>query len=303
MFATQKTFGAVVLATALVSACGGSPVAPTSGGLASRLAGAATTAGITSGADVQLSGFASTGAPDGGTPITYTFQTRNSGPDAASAVTLTDVLPAGTSYLGAAIVAFDSTTGPLACTHTAGGAATVSCTLGTIAKGGSATIAVTLSAPATAGTFSNTATLASSAVDPNPGNNSVTVTAQVKNALVPAACPLPAGQTTLHGTVMFTSSISTPNGILPQNFAFATDAGVQYYVVTNYYDASAPLTSVINLDCKASAVQFITTAGAVTVTGTFGNTSVNLFPPSLGIPGVPTFNASVVQVPTHRDKP
>jgi uncharacterized repeat protein (TIGR01451 family) len=294
MFATQRALGAVVATAALVSACGGSPVAPSNGALVSQMAGAAATAAITSGADVQLSGSASTGAPDSGTPITYTFQTRNSGPDAASAVTLSDALPPGTLYLGAAIVAFDSTTGPTGCTYAGGGAATVSCGLGTIAKGGSVTVAVTISAPVAGGTFSNTVTVASGTADPNPGNNSVTVAAQVKNVPVAAACPLPQGQTTLHGTVMSTSSVNTASGTVPQNFAFVTDAGVQYYVVTNYYDGSAPLTHVINLDCKASPVQFISVGGTVTVTGTFGNTTVDT--------GVPTFNASVVQVPTHKDK-
>jgi hypothetical protein len=81
-----------------------------------------------------------------------------------------------------------------------------------------------------------------------------------------------------------------------------TDGGVLYWVLTNFYDGSAPLTGVINLDCKQSLVEFISTGGTVTVTGNFGDGTVQLFAADAGVPPVPTFNASVVQVPTHKDK-
>jgi hypothetical protein len=139
--------------------------------------------------------------------------------------------------------------------------------------------------------------------DPNPTNNAVTISAQVKVGLV-GACSVPAGQTTLHGMVMWTGSTTLASGQQAiQNFAFQADNGVLYWVETNFYDAAAgPLTSVINLDCKTSPVQFIVTGEFVTVTGTLGTDTVQLFPASAGVPPAPTFVGSVVQVPTHKDK-
>jgi uncharacterized repeat protein (TIGR01451 family) len=248
-------------------------------------------AGGGSGADVQLSGSSNTSSPDAGGVIAYTFQMRNSGPDSATAVTLTDALPAGTTFGSALVVAFDSVGGPVGCTQSNG---TVSCGVGSMARGGSATVVVTLIAPTAQGPFANLATASASSADPNPGNNSATVNAQVKNNAAAGACPLPPGQTTIQGRVMVVGSVAGPNGPMPQNFEFVTDAGQLYWVQTNYYDAAAgPLTSVINLDCKTSPVQFITAGGALTVTGTVGAGRVN---------SMQTFNASVAQVPTHKDK-
>jgi len=241
---------------------------------------------------VQLSGSSNTSSPDAGGLIVYTFTIRNSGPESASAVTLTDAIPAGTLYRGAAVVAFDSVGGPIGCTQSNG---SVSCGVGAMARGGSATVVLTLNAPSAQGAFTNTATASASSADPNTGNNSATVNAQVKNNAAPGACALPAGQTTIHGVVMSIGSVFTANGTLPQNFAFVTDAGDLYWVQTNYYDAAAgPLTSVINLDCKTSPVQFITGGGTLTVTGAVSG--------SVRAGFAHVFNASVVQVPTHKDK-
>ena len=240
---------------------------------------------------MQLSASSNTASPDAGSPIAYTFQMRNSGPDSAAAVTLTDPLPAGTQYGSAVVVAFDSVGGPIGCTQSNG---TVSCGVGSMARGGSATVVITLIAPAVQGSFANVATASAASADPNPGNNSATVIAQVKNNAAPGACALPGGQTTIHGVVMSVGSVFTANGTLPQNFALATDAGDLYWVETNYWDPASPLTQVINLDCKASPPQFVTSGEAVTVTGTPSATV------RAGFSAV--FTAGVVQVPTHKDK-
>jgi uncharacterized repeat protein (TIGR01451 family) len=136
------------------------------------------------GADLQTSGSASTGSPDAGAQLTYTFQVKNAGPDSAAAVTVTDVLPAGTTYVGASVPTWQGLGGPIACgANNDGTATTVTCGLGSMAKSGQATISIVVLAPVTAGTFSNTGAAASSTADPNPANNSVTVTAQVKTSL------------------------------------------------------------------------------------------------------------------------
>ena len=264
-FRSCSSLAAGALAASVVSACSGNPTGPSaapatpsSTAVISASSAIIHTAGGGSGADVQLSGSSNTGSPDAGGVIVYTFQMRNSGPDSAAAVTLTDALPAGTAFGSAVVIAFDSVGGPIGCTQSNGA---VSCGLGSMARGGSATVVVTLIAPTAQGSFANIATVSASSADPNMGNNSATVTAQVKNNAAVGACALPGGQTTIHGVVMSTGSVFTPSGTLPQNFALVTAAGDLYWVETNYYDASAgPLTSVINLDCKASPPQFITAA-------------------------------------------
>lgn len=301
----------LVLGAVTIAACGGDPgrssnsitgPTQTSAAVTSPAGGIQRTSAATSGADVQLSGSASTGSPDAGSALTYTFLVKNSGPDTADAVVLSDSLPAGTTYAAANVTTFSGVGGPIGCAASAD-ATTVTCGVGPVAKGGQATFAITVLAPVTAGTFSNTAVVSSSTTDPSPANNSVTITAQVKVGLVGGACPLPPGQATLHGMVMWTGSTILGSGQQSiQNFAFQADNGTLYWVETNFYDGSAPLTSVINLDCKTSPVQFIVTGEFVTVTGTFGTDTVQLFAPTAGVPPAPTFIASVVQVPTHKDK-
>ena len=239
------------------------------------------------GADVQVSGSSSTGSPGPGQPFTYTFQVKNSGPDTANSVGFTDPLPVGTRYNYATVNGFSAPCNTATDGH---GATVVSCTLSDIPKGGQATVGVNVNAPMTAGTFSNTGTATSSSPDPQPSNNSVTVNAQVKVA----TCPLPAGQTTLNGLVAWKDTNSLG---LFENFHLYGNDGVGYTVLTNFYDGSAPLTSVINLNCQQTPNSFIQVGGFVNVTGTFG-TAV--------LPGdtaaTPVIYASVIQVPFFKDK-
>jgi uncharacterized repeat protein (TIGR01451 family) len=238
-------------------------------------------AATVTGADLQVSGSASTGSPNPGAPYTYTFQVKNAGPDSADASTFTDALPAGAAFSYATV---NGVAGACAATN-----GVVSCSLGTIAKGSQATVVVGATAPVAAGSFSSTGTAASSASDPQPGNNSATVTVQVKVA----TCPLPAGQTTLNGLVMlkYTNSFG-----LFENFQLSVGA-VTYTVLTNFYDGSAPLTTVIDLVCKQSPVQFVQVGNFVNVTGTIGSAPV--FGSTVA---TPVIYASVVQTLTFKDK-
>jgi uncharacterized repeat protein (TIGR01451 family) len=100
--------------------------------------------------------------------ITYILAVANAGPIAAAGVTVTDILPAGTTFVSAA-----SPQGP--CSFTGA----VICTLGTIANGGSATVAITVAGPNSAGPIVNTATVVSTTPDPITGNNTSTWTVTV----------------------------------------------------------------------------------------------------------------------------
>ncbi len=102
--------------------------------------------------------------PDGTTQLVYTLAYSNDSTVSVTGATISDVLPAGVTYV--------SCTGGSACSNTAG---TVTWTLGTLAGGasGSATLRVTVNTNYSSASLANSATL--SATD--PGNNPVTKTA------------------------------------------------------------------------------------------------------------------------------
>jgi len=242
----------------------------------------ATLAGTT-GADLQVSGSAA--RPFAGEAFSYTFQVKNSGPEDATSATFTDVLPSGSVYMYATVNLFAAPCSPA---DTAGGNVVVTCQLGLITKGGQATVIVNVKAPTSAGTFLNTGSTTSAVSDPAPANNSATVSSTV----TVATCALPPGEVTMTGLVMlkYTNSVG-----LFEHFVIQVN-GVTYTVITNLYDGTTPLTHVINLDCKQAPVQFVGVGNFVNVTGTLGP------PTQFGSFFAPAFNASVVQVLTHKDK-
>jgi uncharacterized repeat protein (TIGR01451 family) len=274
---THSTFPAIAAIAVLVaSACTtDSPFAVRSLSFAS--------ASAPTGADIQITGSASTGSPNAGAAFTYTFQVKNNAGLDATDVLFTDTLPAGTGY--------NFTTASGSVSPCSEATTVVTCTLGTIPKGSQVNVAVGLDAPVIAGSFTNTGRVVSSVADPQIANNAVTVTTQVKTALAP--CALPAGEFTSDGLVMFGALDSFS---AYENFEYQVQ-GVNYWVVTNYFDGTRPLTDVINLDCKTSPVQFVQVGNFVNVTGVVDGTIV--------LPGqtvaMPVLHASVIQVLTHKD--
>lgn len=113
-----------------------------------------------------------------GSNVTYTIGVTNNGPEIANNVTVTDTLPASTTF-----VSVSSTTG--ACT----GGSTVNCALGNLAPGASATITVVATAN-TAGVITNTATVSTQSNDSNPANNSATTTTTVTGNPQPGSADL-----------------------------------------------------------------------------------------------------------------
>ncbi len=102
-----------------------------------------------------------TAAP--GSNVIYVLAVTNKGPQTATGVTVTDTLPAGTSFVAA--VPSQGT----ACTASG---QTLTCPLGTIPAGGSAQIAVTVKvATATRGTITNAAAVTGAEPDGDPANN------------------------------------------------------------------------------------------------------------------------------------
>jgi uncharacterized repeat protein (TIGR01451 family) len=122
-------------------------------------------------------------APSGTLPgeqLTYTLAVANGGPSTANGVSVTDTLPANTTFVSA--------------TPTQGscsGTTTVTCTLGTLTSGANATITIVVTVGPNLGPIVNTATVASTNVDPdpNPANNSSTSTVNVVPT-IPSSSPL-----------------------------------------------------------------------------------------------------------------
>jgi len=106
-----------------------------------------------------------------GSNLTYTITSTNAGPDAAGSATVSDTLPANTTFVSLA-----SPAGWTCTTPAVGATGTVNCSNASMAVG-SAVFSLTVAVSPTAGggtVLSNTATISSSSADGNPADNSVT---------------------------------------------------------------------------------------------------------------------------------
>ncbi|WP_371407591.1 hypothetical protein OHA10_19095 [Kribbella sp. NBC_00662] len=122
---------------------------------------------VAASADVSITKTAKPDPVPAGGEVTYTLVARNNGPSPAQDVTVTDTLPDGVELVSA--------------TPTQGSCKSATCTLGTIASGTTATISVVVRVPAAsaATSLTNVATVTTSTSDPNPDNNTSSVTTDV----------------------------------------------------------------------------------------------------------------------------
>jgi uncharacterized repeat protein (TIGR01451 family) len=133
------------------------------------------------GADLSVT---KSGSPDpvvAGANLTYAIGVSNAGPEAATGVTLSDQVPASTTF-----VSLVAPVGWTCATPAVGGTGAVSCTNPSLAMAASAafTLTVLVDPAATDGTtVTNTASAASSTTDPITTNNAATDTAAVGSAL------------------------------------------------------------------------------------------------------------------------
>jgi uncharacterized repeat protein (TIGR01451 family) len=284
----SRSFLRTIAVAASVAAFGPASTALAQGGATGGGGGGSTTGG----ADLQVSGSASTGSLVVGQPYSYNFQIKNSGPQDATGATFSDQLPAGAVLTGwTASFGVSCSTSP-----DTGSGVLFTCNLGTLAKSGQDTISINLNASKTTGTYSNTGTASSSLTDPQPSNNSSTSTVNVGPL---PNCGVPAGQTTFTGTVMekfYNSAGLFTDFVLQIN-------GTNYYVKTNFYDASLPqpLTSEVNLLCKVVNNVNAFTQGFDTdiVTGVDTGTTITL--PGTTTP-IEVIQASKIEVPYYFDK-
>ena len=125
-------------------------------------------------ADITLTIVASTPTPVTGTTLTWTVTATNNGPVPATNVTVTDLVPAGVTFVSAT---------PSQGTYSSG---TGLWSVGTL---GSASLVLTVTAGATA-TVTDTASVShSDQFDPNTANNSASSTVTIQVPLPPAVIP------------------------------------------------------------------------------------------------------------------
>ena len=113
-----------------------------------------------------------TDSPDpviAGNNVTYTITVTNNGPSVAQAVSVSDILPAGLTFVSA--------------TPSVGSWTSPNWTVGTLAYGASVNLVVVASVNSNvaAGDIYNTASVSSTTTDPNPGNNSDTEPTTILN--------------------------------------------------------------------------------------------------------------------------
>jgi uncharacterized repeat protein (TIGR01451 family) len=114
-----------------------------------------------------------------GTNASYTITLTNNGPDTAQSVVLTDVLPAGSSFVSITPAAGN----PDSFSFTQSGG-TLTGTSPSVASGNMDSFTLVVSAPgnlANGASFSDTASVTSATSDPNSANNSATVSGSIVN--------------------------------------------------------------------------------------------------------------------------
>jgi len=105
-----------------------------------------------------------------GANVTYTITVTNNGPDPATTVSLSDTLPAGTTF-----VSFTAPAGWTPTTPAVGGTGTVTATNPSLANGAVEVFTlVVATTPAAVPSISNTSTVTAAEADPVPANNSAT---------------------------------------------------------------------------------------------------------------------------------
>jgi uncharacterized repeat protein (TIGR01451 family) len=148
---------------------------------ANNSSSASTLVGANADLSVTKSGPAATPS---NTNVVYNVTAANAGPSNAVNVTLTETVPAGMTFVSA-----NQTSGPA---FSCSGTGPITCTIATFPAGASASFQFTFAVPSSIApgtSTSDTATISSATPDPNPANNTASVTTTVGQT-IPALSPL-----------------------------------------------------------------------------------------------------------------
>jgi len=165
---------------------------------------ATTTVGVGS-ADLSITKSAAPEPVTAGANLTYTISAANVGPSNAASASISDPLPAGTTFVSMASPVSWSCTTPVV-----GAGGTVSCSLASMPIGSAVfTLVVNVGAAVTGGTvLTNTATVTSATTDANPGNESATANSTVSAPATIAGTKTTTGNLIPGGTVTYTIVLS-----------------------------------------------------------------------------------------------
>jgi uncharacterized repeat protein (TIGR01451 family) len=207
-----------------------------------------------------------TGGPDPvivGSNVTYAVLVINNGPDGAAGVVLTDSLPAGMTYVSAALS--QGTISQFGTTLTAD--------LGALASGAAARLTVVATAGAI-GTSSSTASVSSNSTDLNLANNTATLDIPVVPDLADLAAALGAAPATVAvgDNVAYTVNV-TNNGPAPASDVVLTDAlpaGAAYVSATPSQGTATAAGGTVTADLDSLAVGASATVTIVATASTFG---------------------------------
>ncbi|MEG3790167.1 Ig-like domain-containing protein [Lysobacter sp. CCNWLW3] len=178
-------------------------------------------------ADLAIAKGVSNATPIIGTNVTFTLTVTNNGPSAAAAVAVSDLLPAGYTYVS------DNSAGAYV-------PGTGVWTIGSLANGASTALQIVATVNAT-GPYANTATVSSTTGDPTPGNNTSTSTpVPVASADLVMAKSVNNASPVVGSNVVFTLTV-TNNGpsaaaavsvadLLPSGYSYVSDNGGGAYV-------------------------------------------------------------------------
>jgi uncharacterized repeat protein (TIGR01451 family) len=206
-----------------------------------------------------------------GAQITYTIDVTNSGPNAAVDVTLTDVLPAGTTFVSLAAPA-----GWTCSTPTVGSGGTVTCDRASMAIG-TESFTLVVNAPLATGSVVNTAVV-TSANEGAPGDESSTTTT-VLLGVADLAIVKTGPANVMQGEVITYTITVTNNGPLAATNVTVTDtlpAGVIFDSVTPSQGSCSGTTTVTcNLGSLANGANATITlnVGVTAPSGTIANTA------------------------------
>jgi uncharacterized repeat protein (TIGR01451 family) len=212
------------------------------------------------------------GNVNGGQAVAYTLQVNNAGPSTATSVSVSDPLPAGSTFVSATGTGWS-------CNQAAG---TVTCTMASLPVGAANPITINITAPNTAGPLNNTATVSSAVADPTPGNNSSTSNLTVVASADLSITKTPSSATAYSGAQFSYTLAVTNGGATPAanvsvtdtlaagtGFVSATGAGWTCNAVANVVTCTRPLLAV----GAAPAITLRITPPATTSATTFSNTA------------------------------
>jgi LPXTG-site transpeptidase (sortase) family protein len=214
-------------------------------------------------ADIVVTKTVSNPTPDLGSNVTFTVTAHNNGPNDASGVKVADALPSGLTLFSAT---------PSAGTSYSAGVWTI----GPLTNGASATLTIVATVNTTA-PVTNTATkTAETEVDPNPGNNSATVTVTPVSADIAITKTVDNSAPSLNSKVTFTVT-ATNNGPSAATGVVVTDSlpsGLTYFSSLPSVGTYDPLTGLWTIGGLANGSNAtLTLVATATSTTTLTNTA------------------------------